>query len=292
MLNELKILVENIKHFRLLLTEGVSDKTLIDAINERKYLYIYYEGETTVETGYRTIRPFVLGTYKKTGELVLRAFQDKGRSDSLRPENRTLTKPREKHEKVTWNGEVKPGWRLFKVNNIKEAYPTGIRFVDDQGNVEIPPYYHEQDRDMSGIVASVPQGGEATPVSGATKQKVPKWEKFKTGNPKNRRLTKNDILGLADIAKKVYKKPINRFFVAIDNRNYYYLEDKNVKAKFPQNAIVGDMDVLYNKFIKPTPSDPEKKRFYDQELNNLKQNTENDNLNQPEINNMKNSGIK
>ena len=261
MISEAKILFENIKHFRQLLTESVSDKVIVDAINQHKFLYIYYKGETTIETGYRTIRPFVLGV-NTGGNLAVRAWQDKGRSDSLRadsPRNRL----HHEHE-VDTDGVIKPGWRLFLVNNITSAIPTGKRFIDAQGNVEIPTGYKENDKDMTGgIIASV-TAGEKTPVSGmpTTKQKMPRWDKYKDANKNNRQITKADVLGLNDIAKKVMKKPISDFFVAIDNKNNYNLQDIRTKGKFPQNAYVDDLvNLNKNLVMKVAPSTAQTQEF-------------------------------
>jgi phosphoribosylanthranilate isomerase len=254
MITEAKILFENIKHFRQLLTESVSDKTIIDAINEHKFLYIYYHGETTKETGYRTIRPMVLGVNQKNN-LVLRAWQDKGRSDSLRPD--APRKKRYGHEHtVDHDGVDKAGWRLFIVANIASAIPNGKRFVDKSGEVEIPPGYKENDKDMTGgIIASV--SGEELPsnVLPMAKQKMQRWEKYKDANKNNRQINKNDVAELVDIAKKIYKKPITDFFVAIDNRNEYNLQDIRTKGKFPQNAYVDDLPNLYNRLLMKTPVD-------------------------------------
>jgi hypothetical protein len=252
MISEAKILLENVKHFRQLLTEGVSDKVIVDAINQHKFLYIYYKGENTIETGYRTIRPFVLGV-NTSGNLALRAWQDKGRSDSLRadsPRNRL----HHEHE-VDTDGVIKPGWRLFLVNNITSAIPIGKRFIDAQGNVEIPTGYKENDKDMTGgIIASVTSGGKI-PVGGipTTRQKMPRWEKYKNADKNNRQITKADVLGLVDIAKKVMKKPITDFFVAIDNKNNFNLQDVKTKLNFPQNAYVDDLPNLYNRLVMKTP---------------------------------------
>jgi hypothetical protein len=252
MISEFKILFENIKHFRRLLTEGVSDKTIVDAINNHKFLYIYYKGDTTVETGYRTIRPFVLGV-NTSGNLALRAWQDKGRSDSLRPDS---PRNRRGHEhEIDTDGVTKPGWRMFLVNNITSAMPTGKKFVDVQGNVQVPPGYKENDKDMTGgIIAAVTGGKEA--VSGilpTVKPKVPRWEKYKNANKNNRKITKNDVLGLIDIAKKVMKKPITDFFIAIDDKNNFNLQDIRTKPNFPQNAYIDDLTNLYNRLILKTP---------------------------------------
>jgi hypothetical protein len=129
------------------------------------------------------------------------------------------------------------------VNNITSAIPTGKRFIDAQGNVEIPTGYKENDKDMTGgIIASV-TAGEKTPISGVpmAKQKMPRWDKYKDANKNNRQITKADVLGLNDIAKKVMKKPISDFFVAIDNKNNFNLQDIRTKGKFPQNAYVDDL---------------------------------------------------
>ena len=278
MLSEFKILLENIRHFRQLITEGVSDQTIVDAINDHKYLYIYYKGDNTVETGYRTIRPFVLGV-NTSGNLAVRAWQDKGRSDSLRPDSPRNRLGHEHHTDT--DGKTKAGWRLFLVDNISSAYPTGVKFNDKNGQVMIPPGYKEHDADMTGgIIASISANPEreiqARNDSGmtATQQKVPRYEKFKNANINNRKITKKDVLGLYDIATRVMKKSINRFFVSIDDQNYYYLQDKNIKPKFPQNAIVGDLDALYDKYVrKPTIGQPEKDKYFKQEIDKLAKDT-------------------
>jgi len=253
MISECKILFENIRHFRQLLTEGVSDKTIVDAINNHEFLYIYYKGDTTKETGYRTIRPFVLGT-NTSGNLALRAWQDKGRSDSLRPDAPRLKRKGHEYD-VDNDGVTKPAWRLFLVDNITSIVPMHKKFEDKKGNVQVPPGYKPNDADMTGgIVASVTASKEA--VSGVlptVKSKIPRWEKYKTANKNNRKITKEDIIGLIDIAKKVYKKPITDFFVAVDDRNNYNLQDVKTKANFPQNAYVDDLNNLYNRLVMKTP---------------------------------------
>ena len=71
-LNEIKIFFSNIKNLRHLLNEGVGENDIVDAIQKHEYIYIYYAGDNTIERGYRTIRPFVLGT-STAGNKVLRA---------------------------------------------------------------------------------------------------------------------------------------------------------------------------------------------------------------------------
>ena len=78
---ENKILREGIRLFRTLLNEGVGEQPIIDAIQKHEYLYIYYTGDDSNKMGYRTIRPYVLGT-SKAGNLVLRAWQDNPKNSS------------------------------------------------------------------------------------------------------------------------------------------------------------------------------------------------------------------
>jgi CMP-N-acetylneuraminic acid synthetase len=49
------------------------------------------------------------------------------------------------------------------------------------------------------------------------------------------------------------KKPITDFFVAIDNKNNFNLQDVRTKLNFPQNAYVDDLSNLYNRFVMKTP---------------------------------------
>ena len=100
MLVEAKIIFDKIKGLRHLLNEGVGEKDITDAIDNREYLYIYYNGDDNVEKGYRTIKPMVLGK-TGAGHLVLRAWQDKGRSQSLGVNAKRT--PRVNHEKWTDN---------------------------------------------------------------------------------------------------------------------------------------------------------------------------------------------
>ena len=150
MLTEIKILFNNIGHFRQLLKESVGDSVIVNAINDHKYLYIYYAGDNTVLKGYRTIKPFVLGT-STAGNKVLRAWQEAGSSDSYAG----LTgRKREDHEyQFDQKGNMKPGWRLFRVDGITSALPTGKKF--STATNKLPPLYNPNDKQMTSIVAAV-----------------------------------------------------------------------------------------------------------------------------------------
>jgi hypothetical protein len=292
-LNELKILFNNLKNVRkLLLTEGVSNDAIIKAINDHEYVYLYYEGDPEsggVSRGARTVRMYLLGQ-TTAGNLAVRSFQDRGKSFSLSPESPRKRKDHEYHIDV--DGKEKPGWRLFRLDRISSLYPTGKRFIDKEGNVMIPPLYNENDKQMTSIIASVSvtpeksvQTKDLDVVSkpDITMQKGKKsdfdvqtarFKQFYNANKNKREATARDIENLYNIAKKVMKKSPNRFFVAISDKGDFQLVDVKNKPNFPENAIVGDLTALYSKYVLSSQENTEKeKNFFNQTLNNLKKQT-------------------
>lgn len=269
MINELKTFFNNINIFRNLLTEGVSDNVIVDAINNREYIYLYYDGDENNSKGYRTCRPFVLGVSGK-GKKLLRAWQDKGNSDSYKwlPPAR-----RRNHEfHIDVDGKEKPGWRLFRVDKISQIYPTGNRFMDSDGNVMIPPLYHKfrhaNDKQMLGgtiVQIELPSKELQTKdldVIGkpdVMKQKIDKSEieptkqgkysQFYNIGSRKREATARDIENLYNFARKVYKKSPNRYLVAVDNKGNLQLVDIVNKDKISPEAIVGDLTALYSKLV-------------------------------------------
>jgi hypothetical protein len=264
MLTEVKIFFNNIKHFRHLITEGVSDKTIVDAINNHKYLYVYYDGDSSNEKGWRTIRPFRLGTLQSqtenNGQLALRAWQDKGRSDAFSFPRIGSGAAHDRHTDT--DGKVKPGWRLFLVNNITNAYPTGKKFEDENGNVLIPPKYKETDEQIPTAVAMVtatpPQSLKTTGLGSVVEPDV----LTRDATRKSRKVTKADIQNLYDIARRVYKKSPNDFVVVTNDRGEFILHDAKTVHKLKPEQIVGDLTALYGKYVKPPRTiDPEVDRF-------------------------------
>lgn len=264
-LNEIKIFFSNIKNLRHLLNEGVGENDIVDAIQKHEYIYIYYAGDNTIERGYRTIRPFVLGT-STAGNKVLRAWQDKGKSDSLRADS---PRKRPNHEYHRDNdGKEKAGWRLFIVDKISSAYPTGKRFVDEDGNVMIPPLYNQNDKQMTNIIASVsPKEPKSVQTKGLGKVAAPsvvatkvdksqfdtqtnKFKKFYNAGKQKRDATAKDIQNLYDVAKRVMKKSPDRYLVAIDKKGDFNLVDIAQKDKLPPEAIVGKLTNLYDKLVR------------------------------------------
>lgn len=216
MLTEVKIFFENVKHFRQLLTEGANDKKIVDAINDHKYLYIYYNGDDSNAKGWRTIQPYRLGLMKSktenNGSLALRAWQDKGDSESFKYGDKQ-GRHREEHE--VWGSE--PGWRLFIVDNITQIQNTGKRFVDKDGNVIIPPKYREDGDVVIPIaIASVTTAKTQPPLQTKGLGSIVEPDIItRDAAVMSRKASKVDVEGLAWKARNVYKKKLDDFIVVM-----------------------------------------------------------------------------
>lgn len=265
MAEEKKILRENIKIFRHLLTEAVGESDIVKYIQNHEYVYIYYGGDDTNKRGYRTIRPYVLGT-NKSGNQVLRAWQDRGKSVSFA--TRPTRSDSYEHDYWDENG-AKPGWRMFRLDKIEKVYPTGKKFNNPDGTVMIPPKYNEgSDGDMTSIIAYVSSKREPDfvpkEVQPTTGEKRTKWDNFSRGNKNNRKITADDVVKLRDIASRVYKKKLGSWLVVINNDNEFDIINVNDKNKVPQQAIVGNLPNLYDTLVNSNKQDD---RFFKNTLN-------------------------
>jgi hypothetical protein len=257
MSTESQILFDNIRKFRdqNLLTEGVGDDVLVKAINNHQYLYIYYEGDETNRGGYKTIRPYVLGT-NNNGK-VLRAWQDNLNSTTF--QNRPTRPDDHKHDWWVDDhfGGVKPGWRFFRVDKITKAYPTGDKFNDKDGRVIIPSDYHEGgDADMNGIIAYVSSKTEPTsvPMAASDRPEKGKWARYMNADKNRVKFSEEDAIALLHKAKNIYKKAAGQYFVVVDDIGNLGLVDVRNKRVFPKNAIIGNLTTLYDKFVKKAPT--------------------------------------
>jgi predicted DNA-binding transcriptional regulator YafY len=97
---------------KTLLNEAVSNNEVKDSIRKKKVVNIYYNGRDNGGKGYRTIEPVCLGVSKK-GKLVLRAWEREGSSYSAQNE-----------------GNILPGWRLFRLDKIFTYTPTLDNFTE------------------------------------------------------------------------------------------------------------------------------------------------------------------
>lgn len=273
MLLEVKKLFENIKHFRHLITESVGQGDIEKYLQNHEYIYIYYGGDENNKRGYRTIRPYVLDT-STAGNLVVRAWQDRGKSVSFSSPDR-----RPEHDYMAdVDGKEVPGWRMFRLDKIEKVYPTGKKFNKSDGSVMIPPKYKEgSDKDMTSIIAYVStnvepvEPAEVTPpeVAGV---KTKRWDNFTNGNKNNRKINSDDVVKLRDIASRVYKEKIGGFLVVINNNNDFEIINAKNKDKVPQNAIVGGLANLYDTLVRKTPPEDFFRKSKDKLNNELKEN--------------------
>lgn len=116
-------LLESLK--RIIIKEAVSRDAIADAIRNKKIVTIYYAGDQTINKGYREIEPVAFGPHNKSGNIVVRAWQVRGASDT--PDNQ-------------------PGWRLFRLDKITSLSPTMDTFETPR------PYFNPQgDKHMSRV---------------------------------------------------------------------------------------------------------------------------------------------
>lgn len=258
--NEFKILVDNVKNFRKQkLNEAADPSKIIDAINNHKVIYIYYGGDNIVLKGYRTIRPFVIGTHGESGNKVVRAWQDHGgNSDSFSGVkiHNWVGIRRKGHEYFSHLGKDKPGWRLFRLDKITSILPTGEIFEpEDYFNVN-GVQYKPNDGDMVSIDAAINKTKEPETDKGAYKYK----QFFKAAN-RARQITKNEIENLVDVVKNKRKKSLRDYWVYQNEKGDMVLSTERGLSinDIPKEATVGNLRDLYVDTI--TPDD----RFFNQQ---------------------------
>lgn len=267
MLNEIKIFFNNINKFRYPINEAVSDDKIINAINNYEYIYIYYAGDGQNKRGYRTIRPFLMGTHKTSGNKVLRAWQDRGRSADFM--NRK-TRP-DSYEHDYWSDEegIKPGWRMFRIDRIEKILPIGKRFVRN-GKVMIPPKYNENDKDINReywVSTKTPEkivkvstdpdepNIDAHKVDKSEFNKQSKeFKKFGKTVIGKREATASDIEKIYNYVKKVYKKSPNDYIVYTNDNDDFTVINIKTAYKIPEDRIVGNLTTLYSTLVEPTKS--------------------------------------
>lgn len=276
MVGEIKKIFENIFKMRQILKESVSEEPIINAINNHEYIYIYYGGDSGTKRGYRTIRPFLLGTHKSSGNKVLRAWQDRGRSHSY--DNKPTRKDSLEHDYWYDDGTEKPGWRLFRIDRIEQVYPIGRKFVKN-GEVMIPPKYNENDKDVNPehwVSKSTPDkitqastdpdkpniDGQKQSKSDFDRQ-TDKFKSFVNYSNRARDITKSDVEKIYNYVKRVYKKSPNMYVVIVDDDGEFKVRRVDRKYKIPEDRIVGDLTTLYSSMVEPDkPIQAQEKNFF------------------------------
>jgi len=269
MILEDKILIEKIDHLRLL-NESAGADIMKRAINGNEYLYIFYEGDYTIEKGYRTILPLVIGTSPAGGHLLVRAWQISGVSDS---------KKRYSNDK----GKQEFGWRLFRLDKMTSILPTGRKM----SNKRIPPSfdkdaYNPNDSQMSKIILAAPPFSkdavaepETTETQPTTNVFTPQADKFrqffKAAEPK-KEIMKSDVEELYKLNKQYRKKSPKNTIVITNEKGDFVLRDLRDINKYPENSIIGTLDDLYNQHIGLVPSEnkPMSNDFFSKMKNNIK----------------------
>ena len=228
--NESIKIFENIRNLRQLLNEGVSESSLHKAMDETKYLYIYYAGDYTILKGYRTIIPMETTEKVVKGEnrQYLSAWQIAGSSDSKKKYTNT-------------KGKSEFGWRLFRIDKIVSLLPTG-RTVKKDG---LPPSLDPND---------------FNPYSGTNGKTIHviDIEGVKTGttNQTQQQPTPEQIKDLYDIVVRYRKEAVNKFIVVQDNSGDLVVKPASQSNKIPPESMKGNLLDLYQKIVLPTLTKP------------------------------------
>ena len=111
-----------------LILEVASIDSIVDAINKKNKIIIYYDGDEPGGRGLREIEPVCFG-YSKSDNPVLRAWDSVGASHTGYKGKQPL-----------------PGWRLFRVDRIGS-----YNFDPRQNFTEPRPSYNPNDKGMTSI---------------------------------------------------------------------------------------------------------------------------------------------
>jgi len=208
--------VRNVKKLRL--TEWVSRDNVADAIKNKDVVFIYYAGDETVNKGYRTIEPYLLGR-TKAGNLALRAWQQNGATDRG-------NSPTRKNDEI-------PGWRLFRLDGITSLVKTLRKFETDPAYLATNrPNYNPNDKQMSEIILAV--------------QPVEKGKESVSGNTS---ISKPDVVvtqqdgffkNQADKFRNFFKKPADFSSSWIETQRRAFKDMINKKGSDKKIYTAGD----------------------------------------------------
>lgn len=247
MLNENHLIKDNIKNFRLL-TESVDQKSIVDAIEGKDIMYIYYQGDNTTNRGYRTIEPYALGTHKTSGNLLLRAWQQAGASDTKnsRPDK--------------WNsgGKEKGGWRLFSVDGISSFMPVSGKNGKFRDDVTPRPRFNPNDSALNVIAAYSDEEIPTNDVKGQQSIEEPDFESREGSafdnqtaglksfgqDPNDFQYKKNltDLFGRVKFSRK--QNPAN-YIVTVNPNGQLEYKTKNWEERLDPQNVVGNLNDLF-----------------------------------------------
>lgn len=112
-----------------LILEVASRSQVEESIEKKQRIRIYYNGDDTINAGYRNIEPYVLGL-SKAGNPVLRAWQINGSTDT-----------------------ETPGWKMFRLDKISSWKPYHSYFYQaiSDSDSSAPTYNTRGDDSMTTI---------------------------------------------------------------------------------------------------------------------------------------------
>jgi hypothetical protein len=242
-MNENHLIKDNIKSFRLL-TESVDQRSIIDAIESHRVIYIYYQGDNTVNRGYRTIEPYALGTHKNTGNLLLRAWQQAGSSDTKGTAKRI-------EDQI-------PGWRLFNVDGISSWMPVNGRNSNFKDSVTPRPRFNPNDSALNVIAAFDKEGVDTNNTKGEKSIEEPNFQSkdqsvfnkqtsgfqnfTKDANDFQYKKNLTDLFGKVKFSRK--QNPMN-YIVTLDNNGNMTYKPKTSEKNLDPKNVIGNLDTLF-----------------------------------------------
>jgi hypothetical protein len=187
------------------------ERELTDAIHNHQRVTLHYKGfkgtpdpktgkmrgkekDFTVASppGIRVVLPVALGLDKRTGTMVLRAYQTSG------------VQTRGRHK----DGDVPPNWKYYRVDRISRIIP---REGEEDLNNPLPPGYKDNDKLMSVVYAQATDevGGvdQEVPVQTAPAQPVPSYQDVQAQPIPKRPVAPTKLDTMPDNAKYVLKQP-------------------------------------------------------------------------------------
>ena len=110
-----------------LILESVNSTEVEDAIEKHRTCRVYYEGDDTIEKGWRWVEPYVLGL-STIGNPIIRVYQMQGVTDT-----------------------EQPGWKTFRTDRISQWVKTPKMFyspISDRVS-GVPKYNTNGDKSMT-----------------------------------------------------------------------------------------------------------------------------------------------
>lgn len=273
---------------KFVLNEHVDRNFISDAIKNRRVIQIFYKGDETVKAGYRTIEPYLLGiTSGTTGgnNLAVRAWQQAGDSDSASG----ILSNRWRARKKDFDRDNIPGWRLFRLDGIKQAIPLSNRFAQ---NNNFRDKYNPNDKGMKSIIVRVNLSDTApydefgvdsigdTNVTVTTggpdlASQEDAWKKFYQEPQNETEKIKERIKQFANIITRKRKEAYKNYVLMKDREmnDYKIVSQKaaknNRQGKYPPEDIIGNMEQLYREHV--LGNQPIDTGFFTKGLNQVKQ---------------------